>query len=553
MNRIILILFLSLFARPVFSQDGELPEEQILIQKDRKIVLPERPGPEEKINLNLKPLPKAAQKFTYRDFGINLPPVDPRIQSPVFYPAPEARVKQGFVRLAAGNYGSSELDAWYNSGRQKDFAYGLNLRHMASANGPVANSGFSNNALGANCIYFTPSFTLDGNLRYNRDRYNFYGYDQEKSPNRKADSTRQLFHSVWFRLNLNAREKEKAKLHWKGGLSIGNLSDAFRASESEVLLDAAGRYRLSDSSSLNLFTDFSLLKRSDSVDQNRALWRLQPEYKFRIRGFRIDAGFQLSLVSEPILQKNNSFLNESSFHIHPRLNMELALAEEKLKAFAGISGGMNRNSLRSHVEQNPFLMADVYLRHENQLLSIFLGFRGAHKGILQYHSKFAFDKINHLAFYQNTDTLVREKFRIVYDSGATRRVTWETEAVYDPGKGSRAGIRFVYHGYNLSGPGEAWHLPRTRATVFGSLPLAENLSLAAEFFYIGGVRARNPRSLLTEKLPGIADLNLKCEYRFKTNFSAFLSLHNILNNKNPRFLYYPGQGFRLMVGGSALF
>jgi branched-chain amino acid aminotransferase len=44
----------------------------------------------------------------------------------------------GYAKCA-GNYGSTALDAWYNSGRSKDFSYGINLHHLASANGPVAN------------------------------------------------------------------------------------------------------------------------------------------------------------------------------------------------------------------------------------------------------------------------------------------------------------------------------------------------------------------------------------------------------------------------------
>lgn len=551
--RKILSLCLSLFAFSCFAQEGELPEEQIIIQKDRKIVLPEVSKPAIKVVNTLKPLPKISQKYNFREYGIILPMIDSKIQPPVYRPVPEELVKEGFARIAAGNYGSTEMDLWYNSGRKKDFAYSLALHHLASANGPVANSGFSNNALQANGIYFTPSFTLDGSLRYNRDRYNFYGYDQEKFTLRNADSTRQLFQSVWFRMNLTNRSKEKDRLFWKAGMSLGNLSDRFKASESEVLMDADGRYRISDSSSILLFTDFSLLKRTDSSAQNRVLWRLQPAYRFGFKGFSIDAGFQFSFVSEPVLQKTGGFNETSSVHIHPRLNIEIALADEKLRAFAAVSGGINPRSLRNQVEQNPFLMPDVYLRHENQLLDIGFGLKGALKGMLQYHSKVSFEKLSQQAFFRNVDSVNREKFAIVYDSATTRRFTWETEAVYDPGKGRRAGIRFSYFGYQLSSLPEAWHLPRTQASAFGSISLSDNLSLSAEFFYLGGIKAWNPRTLATEKLSGIADLNVKGEYRFKKNFSGFLALHNILNNKNPRFLYYPGQGFRLMLGATAFF
>jgi|GEM_PF-1105975 len=544
------LIFLSL---QVFAQEGELPEEQILIQKDRKIVLPELGKPQEKVLNTLKPLPRVAQKYSYREFGLVLPLIDPKIQAPAFRPEKDIEAKQGYLRLGAGNYASTALDAWYNSGRSKDFAYGLNLHHLASANGPVANSGFSNNLLGLNASYFTPSFTLNGQLQYKRDRYNFYGYDQERFNKRNSDTTRQVFNSVWFRMDLTKRIKEKDNFSWNAGLGLGNIADRFKASESEVLLDFNGNYRLGDSASIRLFSDFSLLKRSDSSSQNRALWRLQPQYHFGFRGFQLDAGLQVSFASEPVLQKNGSFKENSAFHIHPRLNAELALAEEKLQAFAGIGGGINRRSLRNHAEQNPFLMADVYLRHENQLFDIFFGMKGQMKGMFQYHSRVSFEKLGQQAFYLNADSVSREKFRIVYDSASTRRFSWETEAVYDPGKGNRAGLRFVYYGYNTSSLKEAWHLPSTVLTLFGSVPASDDLILSGEFFLMGGIKGQNPVNLKTESLPVMADLNLKAEYRFKKKFSAFLAVNNLLNNKNPRFLFYPAQGLRIMLGGSVIF
>lgn len=544
---------LIFFSLQVFAQEGELPEEQVLIQKDRKIVLPELSKPQEKVLNTLKPLPRLAQKYSYREFGLILPLIDPKMQPPAFRPDKESEVKQGYLRLGAGNYGSTALDAWYNSGRSKDFSYGVSLQHLASANGPVENSGFSNNSVGLQAAYFTPSFTLNGNLSYRRDRYNFYGYDQERFKKRTSDTTKQIFNSVWFRMDLISRQKEKENLSWNAGLGLGNISDYFRASESEVLLDFNGRYRLGDSASIRLFSDFSLLKRSDSSSQNRALWRIQPAYHFGFKGFRVDAGLQFSLSSEPVLQKNGIFKESGAFHVHPRLNVELALADEKLLAFAGVAGGMNRRSFRRHAEQNPYLMSNVYLRHENQLLDLFFGLKGQMKGLLQYHSRVSFEKLDQQAFYLNADSVSREKFRIVYDSASTRRFSWETEAVYDPGKGSRAGIRFVYYSYRLGSLKEAWHLPASVFTAFGSLSVSDNLSLSGEFLVLAGLKARNPLNFNTEKLPAMADLNLKGEYHFKNRYSAFMSVNNLLNNKNPRYLYYPSQGLRIMLGGSVIF
>jgi hypothetical protein len=77
--------------------------------------------------------------------------------------------------------------------------------------------------------------------------------------------------------------------------------------------------------------------------------------------------------------------------------------------------------------------------------------------------------------------------------------------------------------------------------------------LSGEFYYMGGLRGFNWKTAETEKLKGLADFNLKGEYFFKKRYSAFLSVHNLLNNKNQRYLYYPTQGLRIMVGASVVF
>jgi hypothetical protein len=298
----ILFLFCIVLSFQAAAQEGELPEEYFTIVKNKKNVLPEVGKPQEKVTLSLKPLPKVKQKYTYKEFSLLLPLLDPKLNPPVLKAEKEEPAKEGYVRLGGGNYGSTLLDAFYNSGRQKDYAYGVFLNHQASANGPVSKSGYSNNEAGAYGRYFTPNFTLGGGLVYNRGRYNFYGFDRDSSNELSSDSTRQIIQSVWFNLGLENNKKNK-NVSYKAGLGIGNISDRFKASESEICLDFNGRYKIKDSSSVDLMTDLSLVKRTDSSSVNRSLWRIEPVYRFGFKGFQVHAGVQMSVANEPELQE----------------------------------------------------------------------------------------------------------------------------------------------------------------------------------------------------------------------------------------------------------
>lgn len=551
--RKLLVLALLCFAHASFAQEGELPEEQIIIQKDKKIVLPEVTKPQEKVSLMLKPLPKVVQKYTYKDFALTLPPLDPKLKAPVFRNEPEPSVKQGFVKVGFGNYGSTLLDAYYNSGREKDYAYGVYLKHNASANGPVAKSGFSNNELGAYGKYFTPSFTLSGDLNYNRSRYNFYGYDRERFTSRGTDSIRQIFQSVLFNLQLENNQKKKA-LNYRVGMNVGRIGDSYKASESEIGFDVNSRYKITDSSSITLFSDLSLAKRADSANQNRSLWRVRPLYNFSWKGFSIQAGLQFALDNEPeIVPGSITYKEKSRTHLYPHLALQQQIAGPAFVAYAGVEGGMVKRTLRTQLDVNPFLAPNVYLRHENQLLNFYLGVKGNVKDKLQYHSGVSFEQLKNQAFFLN-DFTRREQFVLVYDSAKTRRFTWETQALYDVGKNTKAGLTFSMFSYGVSKQlKEPWHAPHSLVSAFVRQSLNENLMLSGEIYYLGGLKALNPETLETEKLKGLVDFNLKGEYFFKKRFSAYLSVHNLLNNKNQRYQYYPTQGIRVMVGATAAF
>lgn len=553
----LLIIFSLLVSAQAFSQEGELPEEQIIIQKDKKILLPEISKPQEKVTLTLKPLPKVKQKYSYRDFNLSLPLLDPKLYPPVLRSEKEQAVKEGFVRIGVGNYGSTLLDAFYNSGRKKDYAFGVFGKHLASANGPVENSGFSNNELGAYARYFTPNFTLTGSLNYARSRYNFYGYDQERFKNRPKDSTRQVFNSIWFNMNLE-RLKKNSPLDYKIGLGVGNISDRFKASESEVAIDFNGKYMIKDSAAIVVFSDLSLAKRVDSASQNRSLWRIQPAFDFRFKGFQLNAGFQFSVDNEPDFKFSelNYSKNKAKFHFHPQIKIQQNIFDNKVLAFAGIGGGMNNVNLRSHLQQNPFLDSNVVLKYENQLFKLFAGIKGKVKNTLTYSTEISYENLDNQGFYIN-DGENRERFGIAYDSTTTRRFTWSTEATYDISKETKAGVRMAFLTYGVSKfIKQPWHLPNSMVTIFGRQYLSENLMLSGELYYMGGIKGLNVETVEIERLKRLkplVDLNLKGEYFFKKNFSGYISVHNLLNNKNERFLYYPTQGLRIMVGATALF
>ena len=101
----------------------------------------------------------------------------------------------------------------------------------------------------------------------------------------------------------------------------------------------------------------------------------------------------------------------------------------------------------------------------------------------------------------------------------------------------------------------AWNKPdfEMNANVAYSFPM---LPLRLDLSYIGAYgrkAASNPDRSELAKMKDIHDLTLKGTYSFTPNFSAYLSLNNLLFSKYDFWWGYPAQGFNIMGGLSVLF
>jgi hypothetical protein len=102
---------------------------------------------------------------------------------------------------------------------------------------------------------------------------------------------------------------------------------------------------------------------------------------------------------------------------------------------------------------------------------------------------------------------------------------------------------------------EAWNKPNFEANVNAAyrlpmVPLRFDLSYLGAY---GRKTLENPDSSGIFKMKDIHDLNLKGTYSFTNNFSAYLSLNNLLFSKYDLWYGYPAQGFNIMGGLSVLF
>jgi len=540
--RLGLLFIVLLFSANLFAQGGEIEDVEFIIEKDRKIEMPEIIRNFEKNNTALKPAPAPKQTYSYKQYTMDISPVEPKLRLVQLKQDPLEKLYPGYVRGGLGNYGSTLFDVFINSKRTKDYAYGASFRHFASANGPVQNSGWSRNHLTGYGKYFLKKATLEGDFTYGRERYNFYGYDQERFKDRATDSVRQVFNTVAFRTRLTNNKLDSITIY-DAQLNFFNLADRYNAGEFEVQGLLNGSRKIDKTSSIELQSEISLSRYRDSSSISRNLFRIRPTYHFQASGFGIEAGFNFVYTNDTV---------GSKAHFYPILKAAYDFIPGKLNLYAGLGGDMEKQLLRTHLAANPFLGPNQRVFHTNRFLDLYVGAKATPISNLTVDASLQFANYRWLPFYMNAG-YDSSRLMIVYASGSSRVVRFNLSGLYQVSKEWQVGARMQLQSFSLDTLKRPYHTPTFQLAGFARASLSEKVLVYAELQYYNGMYARTIQSKSEKKLPGFANLNLKMEYLISDRFSAFVEVDNALNQKNPRFLYYPTRGILFLLGATASF
>ncbi len=537
------ILLLMLGASASFAQDEGRLAGSMEIVKNAKIELPAANRHFEKIN-NVQPVPPSSTaplEYTAQEIELLLPRLDTKVKIVTIKNEDLNKLYGDYIKIGFGNYTSPYLEAFFNNKRNEKATYGLHLKHFSSKNGPVKNSGMSENQVDLYGKYIGKTTILRGSIGYLRNRHNFYGYDQFREPSAGGDSLKQVFNTFVVSAGLENKNKQ-AKFNYNTDLNYYNFSSYTGAKEGEILWNLKSDYWLASDKSILVEAGVSSARRTDSSSISRTLVSVKPALLYKVNDkFRVTGGINLAY-------SNDTITDYPKFHLYPRLNAEYNLAENKVIAFAGLDGDMQKNTLRTLSRENPFLEPDVPLFHTNKTLDLYGGIKGGLKGGVTYQIKVSTANYKYLYFFNNalTDT---SRFTVLYNKNTVNILNLGGELGYEVSRSFRLGLAAGYFKYTMSDTiTSAWHRPDFTGSVLATYNLNQKVYFNADFYYLGGLKGKNYLSGQEINLKGIADLNFKIDYLFSRSFSAFIEVNNILSQKYQRYLYYSNKGINVLAG-----
>jgi hypothetical protein len=479
---------------------------------------------------------------------------------------PLTKLYNGLVKIGIGNYATPYGEVWYNSLRSKEIAYGIRLKHLSSSpkyknyeNTGIFSkpsfknygyAGYSNNEVSLYGKKFLKEHTLSGNFDYARDVFHYYGYDASMNMLEK-DQTVQRFNLFAASAELKSHYAKAERFNHDIRLAYYNLADLYKSSENNIRADGFVQTAISgEVLKVNALVDYYNYKtQSDTADNT--IIALNPNFIATGEKYRASLGVTAAIDVQ----------STSKFYFYPNVELSYNIFEDIIIPYAGVTGGLRKNSFKSITDENPFVKSELITKNTNTRYEFFGGLKGTLSSKIAYTTRVSYANVNNLQLYVNDfSDLLGNKFDLVYDDADVLNVRGEVS--YQSREKLRFNLRGDYYNYKMKNELRAWFKPQVEITLSANYNLKDKIVVRADMFYTDSQFAKlieeDPAGLAADKavakeLKGVFDANLGLEYRYTKKLGFFLDLNNIASQGYNRWYKYPTQRFGFMAGLSYSF
>lgn len=471
--------------------------------------------------------------------------------APIIRPRGVSRVrpeqgKNGYVSIGAGLPGALYGDLSYDLSGVDNADLGIFARHFSFNNsGKVENQQSSDTEFGVEGTYlFDQGFGVNAGAGYKTQSRYYYGYnfpegvsDTTELPSFTDDQVRQRFNTFSVHGDIFNGTRTAANIDYKAGVDLYLMDGNPAVRENGIDLNIQATKWIADDTPLDLKlrTDFTSYRDTSSQNLNNIYF--SPSYTTPIAGkYRLKIGV-------------NFTSQDDDFDVFPDVSLNAPVIEGLLSAFVGAEGSLQKNTLRSLADYNPWIEPRLRIRN-SEYTRIYGGVDGTVVGI-SYRAEANYKIVDNLALFLLDRSQEIPKFDVLYDDGNifTLQASATASVIENLSINATVAQRF----YSLENQERAWHLPSFSLNAGGAYTLLEDkLTLGAQLYLENGLPYQDSEGN-AQNLNALADLNLNGEYDLNDNFSAWVRINNLLDNERQRFVQYPTIGTNLLVGVSAKF
>jgi hypothetical protein len=466
-----------------------------------------------------------------------------------------------FAKLGFGNYTQPYINAAYSNTKKKGLQFGINVLHHSARSKQIVDQQFSDNGLKIFINKYSKKWVQNGNVNINYNTRKPYA--AAINSNRLKENVTKSFNFIEIAPSYTIQNyQEKNKGLWLSSqitpwLYKSKYNYAAK-SASEMGLDIANKfvYPFNNNkailnfniayNNINFSEDLFITSSPNKDRTSLASLKYGEDFKLMQKNLLVTVNpyYQINKKYWQLEMGVNAGLNGKIASFYPHYQLSYQLIKNSVTIYNGYKGAITKNTYKKMMLYNPFtnyFAVRNTLGHEG-----FLGVMGIINNKLSYNARFAIQFYKHLPFLINESSTGLPLFSVNYNPEIAQIFNSHAHLKYN--LFTFVTLEATVDHYQFLKPASYyhWHQPSLVGSV--AIKYQANKKLLISSSCVANNASKSKLGTNELNIPGYVNWNSDVSYRFHKNINAFVSLNNILNNKNARFYGYPNFGINGLIG-----
>lgn len=445
--------------------------------------------------------------------------------------------QRNFVKVGYGNFATPYAAAGFSFGDGKKWLANIYADYTGSK-GKIKYQQYAQLNANANLSYFLPKNEVYAGVQFRHYDYNLYGYDQSVFNYAKSD-VRQQFVDLALKAGIRNTVAGEYDLHYNPSVEVSNFTLRDKATETSIVIDAPLEKRVGEVFAVKVAARADITKYTtkglipNNVTINNNIIQVAPALAFTTPRFSFNGGLIPTW-------------DNGKFVWLPNVYAEAQVKENVFSVQAGWVGKYTKNSFRNLMYINPYLKA-VTAQQNTKEIEYYGGIKLTVAKHFNVNAKAGWVTYTDLPFFIN-DTATDNKAFVISNETKVNNLKVHGDISYINQDKFTATAGITFNGYTgMQSNAKAWNTVPMEFNAAVRWWAFKQVLLKADFYAFGGGHFLDKGNVSRVFSPG-TDLSAGAEFKVTKNFSAWLDVNNILNNKYERWRNYEVLGLNL-VGG----
>lgn len=445
---------------------------------------------------------------------------------------------RNFVKAGFGTYSTPYLAAGFSLGDGKKSLVNIYADYTGSKGKDIEFQDYSMLNVKATGSVFTPKNEIYASAAFSRRDYNLYGYDHTAFTYDKEDIRQQL-QDITISAGVRNTVNNDMRINYNPSVQANFFSNRDQLNETTIAIHAPVEKKIGDELTIMAefkgeFANYSTQNFiPDNIKLTNNLIRLSPAVEYKTKMVKIHGGLS------PVW-------NNGEFEWLPDIYAEAQLQEKVFMLQGGWVGRYIQNTYRNLSAVNPYIMP-ISAYNNTKEVEYYGGIKASLGKHFNFNAKAGLVRYTDLPLFIN-DTANDEKAFVVSNERNINNFRIHGDLSYINQDKFTVTAGLTLNGYTgMKDNDKAWHTIPMEFTSSLRWWAFERFLLKGDFYFFNGGKYL-VKGNSSKAMSGGTDLSAGAEYKINKQFSAWMNINNILNDKYERWHNYQVYGMNITGG-----